>query len=147
MHASAQPVWTVMSWPIVPIFKDSWQGVIRMMRFAGTSVYSDEASAYLRYGQVLWTAHMTKATIGIAWDWREIQDDVIVLADPMGIVGNVEFVDAMGTRAPDGDRRILLNRAVFSLDWQGPAGGEKQAGPWASASNPTNLRTSAQQCG
>lgn len=101
-----------------------------MMRFAGSSMHADQESALLRYGQVLWIAEMQSGTIGIAWDWREIQDNVIVLADPMGIVGNVEFVDREGTRAPDGDRRILLNRAVFSLDWQDPAVNKKQNDRW-----------------
>lgn len=56
--------------------------------------------------------------VGIAWDWREVLRDVVVMADPMSILSNVKFVDEEGEEFDDADRLLQLNTAVYNIPWQ-----------------------------
>jgi len=51
-------------------------------------------------------------------DWVEVQDGVVALADPFGLVTNLQLTDAEGHPLPSMQATIHLNEIVHTLPWQ-----------------------------
>ena len=111
------PAWKIIAWPRVASPIGHWARTVRKLRPLGTSVQSDGASA-LRHGQMLWGIELDGSMLGIAWDWREVMPNVVVIGDPMSILTNVSFIDEEGTPVNDAVRLLYLNSAVYQLPWQ-----------------------------
>lgn len=69
-------------------------------------------------GQTLWAQAGGDRAAGVAWDWVELRDGVYALADPFGLVTNLQFVDASGTVLGPHATACHLNALVRSLPWQ-----------------------------
>ena len=111
------PAWKIIAWPRVPSPIRQWSRTVRRLRPLGTSVNEDGPGG-LRHGQLLWGIEADGAMLGIAWDWREVMPDVVVIGDPMSILTNVSFVDEEGAPVNDAVRLLYLNTAVYQLPWQ-----------------------------
>ena len=87
-----------------------------------TTVHVDTDGSRKRHGQVVWgiggVGSDASDVAGIAWDWREVQDDVVAICDPMAVQSNLELVDqddeALGERL----QLLCLNRVIHTLPWQ-----------------------------
>ena len=112
------PAWQVSSWSPVEAGLKEWQSAVRRLRHLGTSVQSDEQSEGLRYGQIVWGGEKSGAMFGMAWDWREIAENVIVMSDPMAVITNVTLLSDDGVEVSASRKVIVMNTAIYSLPWQ-----------------------------
>lgn len=69
-------------------------------------------------GQTLWGDASDNNPAGIAWDWVEIQDGVVAMADPFGMITNLRLLDAHGALFDDGQITVQLHQMVHTLPWQ-----------------------------
>jgi hypothetical protein len=108
--------WTVSAWPTV-----LWQADATLeLHFVhlGTRVLSEAGDAGPYAGQTLWGESSGDRSAGVAWDWVQIQQGVVALADPMGVVTNLQFLDAHGEALAPRDLVVHLNEIVHALPWQ-----------------------------
>lgn len=88
------------------------------LRQVGRSIRIDDARQGLRSGQEVWATRTGAASIQIAWEWTEIQPDVVALFDPMSILCNVALIDHDGCTLGRSRRMLHLNGVVHRLGWQ-----------------------------
>lgn len=111
------PVWGVRSWHPVMITPESFQEMTDRMRPLGASE-SPGASSHPRQGQVLWGGATERGLVGLAWDWIEMQRDVIVMLDPMTVLSNAVFVNDQGQLLAEHNWILYLNNVVHDIEWQ-----------------------------
>jgi hypothetical protein len=110
------PPWIISAWP--PVL---WQaGAVPELHFVhlGTCVLHDAAEGGTYAGQTLWGEASGDRSAGVAWDWIQIQQGVVALADPMGLVTNLKFLDARGEALAPCEMVLQLNEIVHALPWQ-----------------------------
>jgi hypothetical protein len=69
-------------------------------------------------GQTVWTECSLEHDAGLAWDWVQICEGVIVMADPMSLVTNLRLVGAQGQVLTAREAALYLGRLVQQLPWQ-----------------------------
>lgn len=69
-------------------------------------------------GQTLWGETTAQPVAGVAWDWVEVQDGVVAMADPLGLVTNLKLLDARGEAMSAFQVAVHLNGLVHALPWQ-----------------------------
>ena len=69
-------------------------------------------------GQTLWARTGDETTAGVAWDWVQLHQGVVAMADPMGLVTNLMLLDAHGEPIPTLQVTLHLNEIVHALPWQ-----------------------------
>jgi hypothetical protein len=108
--------WIIASWPIIEHPRDQAPELAADLQHLGTTV-SDDCDEYGRLlGHTIWGA--TRSEVGIAWDWVEAHDGIFALADPMGVVSNIQFTDDAGLCIPEFMSAVQLNRIAHELPWQ-----------------------------
>lgn len=110
------PPWIVRAWPPVvwPI-----QDVQRFrLVHLGTNVLHWAPHPGASVGQTLWGGRMADGSAGVAWDWVELSQGVVAMADPLGLVSNLQFVDGGGTVLGGLQAALRLNQIVNLLPWQ-----------------------------
>ena len=60
----------------------------------------------------------TDRSAGVAWDWVEVQEGVVAMADPLGLVTNLKLLDAKGEALSAFEVAVRLNGLVHALPWQ-----------------------------
>ncbi|MDG0832479.1 hypothetical protein [Roseateles saccharophilus] len=88
------------------------------LRQVGSSLRVDDARSGLRSGQEVWATEAGGEPIQIAWEWTEIQPDVVALFDPMNILCNVALIDGEGHTLARSKRMLHLNNIVHQLSWR-----------------------------
>lgn len=111
------PVWSVMEWDGVKTTPEKLQGAASLMEVLSVSE-DDECEAGRRKGQVLWCVETPEGCLGLAWEWVELQRDVVVMLDPMTVLSNALLVDQRGERIDHSWRIVYLNNAVHAIPWQ-----------------------------
>jgi len=84
----------------------------------GTRVLSFGDAACPCSGQTLWGEPSTDPSAGVAWDWIELQEGVVAMADPLGLVTNLKLLDARGEALSAFEVAVHLNGLVHALPWQ-----------------------------
>ena len=112
------PAWQVITWRPVCASLDGWDQTIRKLRHLGTSVRVEPSEDTLMCGQVLWGVMSGDKQLGMAWDWKEVRPNVVVMTDPMTILSNINFTLDDGVAVAEGDRLLQLNNAIHALPWQ-----------------------------
>lgn len=110
------PAWIVCSWPAVLLQAGAapqWQFV-----HLGTRVVNHAGANQLNSGQTVWGSASPESAAGVAWDWVEMPQGVLALADPMGMVSNLQFLDSNGAILPALQAVVQLNGIVHALPWQ-----------------------------
>ena len=69
-------------------------------------------------GQTLWARTSDETSAGVAWDWVQLHQGVVAMADPMGLVTNLMLLDAHGEPIPTLQATLHLNEIVHALPWQ-----------------------------
>jgi hypothetical protein len=69
-------------------------------------------------GQTLWGESSHERPAGLAWDWVQIQQGVVALADPLGLITNLRFLDSEGAALSAQQTALQLNEIVHGLPWQ-----------------------------
>jgi len=115
-HSTMTPAWIVCAWPTVmwPVTSASNLHLVHL----GTRVlhYGDDACPCS--GQTLWGEASNHRSAGVAWDWIEVEEGVVALADPLGLVTNLKLLDARGEALSDFEVAVHLNGLVHALPWQ-----------------------------
>ena len=101
-------VWTVLAMPVV-CWCRPWKHVD--FRHSTTSLLRGPHGLE---GTTLWTSACGKA---IGWEWLQVHEGVVALADPMSVVTNVKLVNADGSEITDACRIIVLGEIVHGLKW------------------------------
>jgi hypothetical protein len=110
--------WQLMACETVVKTVNEFEMLTCELRQVGSSYRVDDARDGLRSGQEVWAALSDSEPIQIAWEWAEIQPDVVALFDPMNIVCNVALVDAQGMALARSKRMLHLNNIVHQLGWR-----------------------------
>lgn len=69
-------------------------------------------------GQTLWGDERETHSAGVAWDWVRLEQGVVAMADPLGLVTNLRLLDEDGEALTDVEVAVQLHQLVYSLPWQ-----------------------------
>jgi hypothetical protein len=61
---------------------------------------------------------LDEGNAGVAWDWIQISDDIVAMADPMSVVTNLRLVGQEGEVLTALEAARFLNEIVHGLPWQ-----------------------------
>lgn len=114
-HALSPP-WIVSAWPPV-LWQHDASPRLQLVHF-GTSVLTIRDRGNPTSGQTLWADSAGERSAGVAWDWIEIRDGVYAVADPLGLVTNLQLLDVDGSALDERTAMLRLNFWVHSLPWQ-----------------------------
>jgi hypothetical protein len=115
-----QQPWHVASWRPVTLALTQRTSIIRRLAPCGSGRLLAQRLERGARGQVMWACDTAQGPVGLAWDWFALRPAVLAMADPMGVLSNLHFVDAHGQPLPDGRRIVELNNVIASLSWQAP---------------------------
>lgn len=118
MHSPLQPCppWTLRAWP--PVL---WQVSRRIppgLHHIDTQVTPPGDPACRTSGQTLWAWHGDEGDVGLAWDWVQIAQGVVAVADPLGVVTNLRLVGEEGEALAPEESARLVYTVVHGLPWQ-----------------------------
>jgi hypothetical protein len=110
------PAWSVYAWPSLVCRAEQapeWQ-----LTHLGTHVVSPGDDSQPCTGHTLWGSGSDSGAAAVAWDWVRLCPGVVALADPLGLITNLHFVDDHGDPLPSIQAALRLNQLVRSLPWQ-----------------------------
>jgi len=84
----------------------------------GTHVSARPAADWPRSGQTAWGGRAADGVAGLSWDWIEIADGVIAIADPMTMTTNLRLLGSEGEVLTAHSAAQHLNRIAHQLPWQ-----------------------------
>lgn len=73
-------------------------------------------------GQTIWAGVIDGAEAGVAWDWVEIADGIVAMADPLSVVTNLRIVGNEGEVLTALEAARFINNIVHALPWQDEVG-------------------------
>ena len=112
--------WSLRAWP--PLL---WQvGDLAPAEFhhLSTHVVSGTGQRQRVAGQTIWAGTVSGGEAGMAWDWVEIADGIVAMADPMSVVTNLRIVSDEGEVLTAQEAARFLNGLVHALPWQDEVG-------------------------
>jgi hypothetical protein len=110
------PAWIVCAWP--PVLWQADSAARLHLVHLGTRVLHYGGDAAPCSGQTLWGEATHDRSAGVAWDWVELQEGVVAMADPLGLVTNLKLLDAKGEALSAFEVAVRLNGLVHALPWQ-----------------------------
>ena len=110
------PAWALRAWP--PLLWQAADARELQLTHLGTQVITAPDESGPCSGQTLWGKADADRAAGLAWDWVEIRTGVVAMADPLGVVTNVRFVNDHGDALSDREVAIRLQELVHALPWQ-----------------------------
>ncbi|RTL35789.1 MAG: hypothetical protein EKK53_23950 [Burkholderiales bacterium] len=110
--------WQLMACETVVKTVNEFEMATHELRQVGSSVRVHDARSGLRSGQEVWATLDDSTPIQIAWEWTEIQPEVVALFDPMNILCNVALVDGDGHALARSRRMLHLNNVIHQLGWR-----------------------------
>jgi hypothetical protein len=110
------PAWIVCAWP--PVLWQASAALELQMVHLGTRVLTFGDRAGPCSGQTLWGDSSPERSAGVAWDWVQIQQGVVAIADPLGLITNLRLLDAEGEALSTQQMALRLNEMVHALPWQ-----------------------------
>jgi hypothetical protein len=87
-----------------------------------THVVNHAGSRQRMAGQTIWAGSVAGGEAGMAWDWVEIADGIVAMADPMSVVTNLRIVGDEGEVLTAQAAARFLNGLVHALPWQHEVG-------------------------
>jgi hypothetical protein len=69
-------------------------------------------------GQTVWATTLADCRAGMAWDWVQITQGVVAIADPMSLVTNLRLIGDEGEVLTAQQSARFLNELVRLLPWQ-----------------------------
>lgn len=120
--------WQLMACETVVKTVNEFELATHELKHVGSTVRVSDARSGLRCGQEVWATDAAMP-IRIAWEWTEIQPDVLALFDPMNILCNVALIDGTGHALGRSRRMLHLNNVIHQLDWRCPLNRMSAQGP------------------
>lgn len=108
--------WRVVSWPPV-LWQADAAPRVRLVHL-GTEVLNHGEGEQPCSGHTVWGTEAANGQAGVAWDWVQIPQGAIALADPMALITNVWLLDRSGQVLTPVQAAPRLNRIVHTLAWQ-----------------------------
>ena len=113
---NAMPAWIVRAWP--PVFWQAGREQPAHFVHLGTQVLSPGDEEHPLMGQTLWGTHNPRGDAGLAWDWVELTDGVVAMADPLAVITNLRIVGPAGEELNSFEALLRINQLVHTLPWQ-----------------------------
>lgn len=119
MNPTAQalcPSWTLRAWP--PLL---WQADCKRslhLQHLGTHVTHRGDGFTPMTGQTIWAGHSDEGDAGVAWDWVQVAEGVVAMADPMSVITNLRLLGPRGECLTAFESARHLNEIVYTLPWQ-----------------------------
>ena len=110
------PAWIVCAWP--PLLWQADSAPELNFVHLGTRVLNAGDADHPCSGQTIWGNPSSGRAAGVAWDWVEVQQGVVAMADPFGLVTNLQLTDEHGEILPSMQAALHLNGLVHNLPWQ-----------------------------
>lgn len=108
--------WTLRAWP--PLLWQVDQRRPLHLRHLGTQLSPGDGAPQARAGQTLWAGLSGGAEAGMAWDWVQLDEGVLALADPMAVVTNLRLLGPQGEYLGVYESARHLNQILHALPWQ-----------------------------
>ena len=113
-QSASIPAWAVFAWPTV-----LWQAPRpERLRFLHLGTRVTYAGDPVCSGQTLWGDPDGEQAAGLAWDWIELTQGVVAMADPMAVITNVRLLGPGGAVLTAIEAAPHLNELVHALPWQ-----------------------------
>lgn len=108
--------WSLRAWP--PVLWQAEQAGELQLHHLGTRVTLPADRSVGISGQTLWGGPSLEGEAGVAWDWIQIAQGVVAMADPLSLVTNLRLVGAEGEVLTALEAALFLNELVHGLPWQ-----------------------------
>ncbi|MDE2612108.1 MAG: hypothetical protein KGL78_01600 [Burkholderiales bacterium] len=69
-------------------------------------------------GQTVWATQGDDGSAGMAWDWVEVTQGIVTMADPMSVITNLRLLGGEGEVLTAYAAARYLNEFVRALPWQ-----------------------------
>ena len=115
-NVAMPPPWSLYSWPAV-FCQANPQCRLHFIHMS-TRVTHPGSAHNPPCGQTIWAECTLEQEAGVAWDWVQICDGVIAMADPMSVVTNLRLVGERGQVLTAREAALYLSRLVQQLPWQ-----------------------------
>ena len=110
------PAWTIYAWPPVKWQADSTPDLHFV--HLGTRVLNPGDEDGPSTGQTLWGGPLSEGAAGVAWDWVQLEQGIVAMADPLGLITNLQLLGAGGEKLSGMEVALRLNEIVHTLPWQ-----------------------------
>lgn len=108
--------WRVVSWPPVLWQADATPRL--QLVHLGTAVVNRGDREMPCCGHTVWGTKGQDGPAGMAWDWIQIPQGVVALADPLALMTNLWLLDTAGQVLSPMQAVPRLNEIVHGLPWQ-----------------------------
>ena len=88
------------------------------MQHLSTQITHSGEALYRHAGQTLWAWRSCDGDVGMAWDWVQLDQGVVAMADPMAVVTNLRLVGEAGAVLTAYESARHFNCVVHALPWQ-----------------------------
>jgi hypothetical protein len=110
------PAWIVYAW--APVLWQAGSDPQLHLVHLGTRVFTSGDADNPCSGQTLWGEQSAVRAAGVAWDWVELRQGVVAMADPFGLVTNLRLLDDRGEILSQSQVAMQLHQLVHALPWQ-----------------------------
>jgi hypothetical protein len=114
--------WTVRGWPSLLCQPHGAMDV--QFAHAGTQIYTGGDNSSPKQGQTVWAGVWTAGEgqaehyVGVAWDWVQVSEDAVAMADPMCVITNLRLLGDGGEVLTAWEAARHLSELVYTLRWQ-----------------------------
>lgn len=116
LHMTPTTPWSIRAWP--PLLWQAGRESQFAFRHLSTRVTLPGERGTRSAGQTIWGGHCDDGDAGVAWDWVQISEHVVAMADPMAVVTNLRLVGGEGEVLTALESARFLNEIVHALPWQ-----------------------------
>lgn len=113
---NACPAWALRAWP--PLLWQVSREIQLQLQHVGTQVIDTGDGVFRTAGQTLWACQCAEGDAGMAWDWIELGQGVVAMADPLAVVTNLRLVGHEGEKLDRYESARRINQIVHQLPWQ-----------------------------
>jgi len=107
--------WALRAWP--PLLWQANGAAALEFHHIGTRV-AHVGAVSSPAGQTVWAGRSDLGKVGVAWDWVQLPQGVVAMADPMSVVTNLRIVGEEGEVLTAWQSARYLNEIVHALPWQ-----------------------------
>jgi hypothetical protein len=117
-EAFRQPItpWALRAWP--PILWQAGETGVLQLHHLGTHVASGADDMAGMCGQTMWGGATSEGSTGVAWDWVQLSQGVVAMADPLSVITNLRLIGDEGEVLTSWQAARFLNLIVHALPWQ-----------------------------
>jgi hypothetical protein len=113
---NACPAWALRAWP--PLLWQVSREIQLQLQHVGTRVIDAGNGVFRTAGQTLWACQCDAGDAGMAWDWIELGQGVVAIADPLAVITNLRLVSDDGDTLNRYESARHINQILHQLPWQ-----------------------------